>query len=247
MPVLNNAANLILGVPATKAMYRGQEIWNNEVPPAYAAWDPTRLGTGGGGVLSNDNRRFRRTSSGTGVASAISNTPLSGKVYYEVEVSVQGTTSASVGGGVAQQAAGSPGTAHGGMTTGGTMVYPRQFDYLNYWDGSVSPYSTIDNYGGTHPVYRFGIAVDVPNRLVWVRQVRAGGITLPWVGGESAPYQSGDPAGGLFPTRTLTGANPLYAFASVEPVTETIYVDLHSDPATHYAAAPSGFTAGIPV
>lgn len=249
MPIrINGAAPdaiYIDGAPVDKVMLNGEQLWPESV--AYATWDPARLGSAPGAVLSNGNLRLQRTSGAGNYGNAISSAPLAGKVYYEVEINLQGTTSANVGAGVTQQAAGAPGNAHGASTTGGTQVFPRQFDYLNYWDSSANPYVQNDNYDGTHPVHRFGIAVDVPNRLVWVRQVRAGGIALPWVGGAAEPYQIGDPATGAFPTRTLAGTNPLYASASIEPATATIWIDLYSDPATHYVAPPAGFIAGIPV
>ena len=236
MPLINVADAIYVGTNVVDAVYKGTTLVysGSPPPPTYAVFDATRLGTGGGGVLTLGDSRFQRTSAGTGYAVAISNTPLVGKIYFEMRVCLTGTTATDIGAGVRAQAAGAPNNQYTGQTTAGVSAFPRQFDWVRYNNGG-----TVFNYGPdeTHPVWTFGYAVDVPNRRVWIRQTAPGGNSL-WGGG-------GDPVAGTTPTATLTGSDPMYASGSISPAVGTLYIDLVSDPSNHLSAPPAGYTAGI--
>lgn len=209
-------------------------------PPAWATWDPDRANALC--ILSNGNTRLARTTSGSGWAVAISTAALTGKVYFEIEFDITDGGAADIGGAALAMGAGTTGTTFVGSTQAGTGAYPRQFDWLNYWDSSVSPYNVINHNQERDPLYRFGIAVDADTRDVWIQYITGTGAGTGWLGG-------GDPAAGTTPTRTLSGADPIYAAAgmSASSVSGTPYADLVADPAAFLMSAPAGFTAGIPV
>lgn len=158
---------------------------------------------------------------------------LSGKLYYEVQVS-DPQDGDGRGGAYARDTLADPGTSAGlgqyfsHQSFGATGGEWSNAAYANeaYVNGG-SPNLSMD------PVRVFGFALDVPARRIWVRQV--------WTGGASAWWGAGspDPATNTDPTGTFSGSEVIRAgMTGTDGIVATFLTA-----GSHYGAAPSGFTA----
>lgn len=106
----------------------------------------------------------------------------------------------------------------------------------SYWSiGIYQDNNYLDTLGEANhtddPLYRVGLAVDVPNRLAWIIEV--------WSTGNGSWYDGGDPGagtGGL----AINGSEDIRLAASMDATGK--YARIVA-PADHYGSAPSGFTA----
>lgn len=249
---INPASGAVSGIPTTQGLYtftvqvtdaqsslatRLQDIQIFAPPSAWATFSPVR--TSSSGELRDSNRRVVRVAAVGNYATALSSQPLSGKVYFEGIVNLQGAATASTAIGVwTQPDSGQPTNTYVGFGTDSTGAFPRQFEWHNYYNANITPHGNLPVDSSATPFYRFGIAVDVPNRQVWLRQVTVSSSGI-WAG-------NGDPATGTLPSRVLTGTGPLFAAGSTGTVSEATWVDLVSDPMQMWGTPPAGFTAGIP-
>jgi hypothetical protein len=249
---LNPATGAVGGIPTTQGTFnftvqatdanavvatRPQQIVIFPPPDAWATFSPAL--TSSSGELRNADRRVVRVNGTGAYATALSSVPLSGKVYFEGIVSIQGAATAATAIGVwAHEGAGAPANVYAGSNTTSTGAFPREFQWHNYYNGSIAPHDDLPIDAGTLPVFRFGIAVDVVTRQIWLRQVTAKTSGI-WAGG-------GDPALGTSPSRTIPGTGILYAAGSTATISEDAWVELISDPMLMWGEAPEGFTPGIP-
>lgn len=249
---LNPATGAVGGTPSSQGTFnftvqatdanavtatRPQQVIIFPPPDAWATFSPTL--TSSSGELRNGNRRVVRVNATGNYGTALSSVPLSGKVYFEGIVSIQGAgTSSTAIGVMAHAGASPPANVYAGSTNQSTGAFPREFQWHNYFNGNVTPHGDLPVDASTLPVFRFGIAVDVVTRQVWLRQVTVNSTGV-WAGG-------GDPALGTLPSRIMAGANALYAAGSTGTVTENAWVELVSDPMLMWGDAPEGFTPGIP-
>lgn len=214
-----------------------QEVVIYPPPDAWATFSSAL--TSSSGALRNGDRRVVRVNGNGSYATALSSQPLSGKLYFEGIVNIQGAATASTAIGVwSQPDSSAPPNVYAGSNTQSTGAFPRQFQWHNYFDSNVTPHGDLPVDASTMPVFRFGIAVDVLTRQVWLRQVTAKSSGA-WAGG-------GDPAAGTAPSRVLAGTGALYAAGSTGTISEDAWVELVSDPLQMWGQAPDGFTPGIP-
>lgn len=187
--------------------------------PTGVVWGPTV----GNALLSDDNRLLTPfpSSGSTGVyARAYSANALTGKTYLSGVATASG---AAIG--IARESTKlDPSTYFVGVTPNALGVWVGGSVYTNN--------NVIGSVGAGSPL-AVEIAVDVPNRKVWVR--KNGGS---WVGG-------GDPVAGTLPTYTMPGTDALFLAGCVYVYNST---SAGRSARIHTAAdlsgsAPSGFTA----
>lgn len=177
----------------------------------------------------NSGKRARLLAAGSVASTVRSDTALSGKVYFELDIGVQITGSGAVGAGVASSDADLAGDP-------GDDAYGVGFFLLNntiYFNGALV--GTLPGASpGTTGTYRYGVAVDVDSRKVWARRNGQGFY--------------GNPTAGTGQMAVIAGSAPLFAAASPKMRSSSAFnsVDLISNPAEFTGVAPTGFFGGIP-
>lgn len=202
-------------------------------PPAYASWNPADINTNA--ALSVGNTKLQN---GIAVATAAarSTAAVTGKVYVESTISMVGGTNLTISIGVSRSSVtmntsfdtgGTTNTAAFVASTAGARIYMNNTRLLT-GDTNLS--------GTTSSTVTVGIAINATTGDVWIRDVAHPTV---WFGG-------GDPVAGTTPSFTLTGTGPILIAAADDEgiISATKYVLFTGDP-TGYAAAPSGFTAGM--
>lgn len=190
-----------------------------------ATWDPAHLSSATS--LTNSNLTLNPVGASGTYACSRSTRALQGLAYVSANCSTNSSGSMFSGFGIADATAGFNST---NMYTGFTSLSvgggPTDGNVYNN-NASIGVLTGIANPGDVQ------IAVDVPNRKVWIR--RSGGS---WLGG-------GDPAAGTSPTLTLGGSGALYVVGSCyrPSFNASRYIILHGDAASTTGTPPSGFTA----
>jgi hypothetical protein len=200
--------------------------------------------SGYGGMTNNSllvakNKIAYINRSGSEVARAMSEAPITANTYFEVEQRSGTNYEFYAYSGVANDGLSLNNTQFIGGTSGSVDfgVAAKQFngDFLTFINGANTDHTGDDQ--SLDPVYRFGIAINPTTRKVWVKQV--------WVGGSSAYVGGGDPVAGTSPTATLSGSGPIYAAGSLSVSSTNGYSSLISNPGQFYGSVPSTYASGL--
>lgn len=189
----------------------------------YATWNPLDKGSN---ILLQTGNLVAYQDATSGSQTVRSTNACVGKTYFEMDLTTLNSSGASLGAGVAD-ASTSLSTYAGSTTSGVELWLPSGGVYFN---GAVVITGTSHGNG----TYRYGYAVDVPTRKIWILDVTTGA----WVGG-------GDPTLGTSPTVTLAGTGALFAACTPFSNSPTQAITLISNPASMTGTIPSGFTAGL--
>jgi hypothetical protein len=189
------------------------------------------------GVISGQSVNPIAGSDSTHAAFAIGDAALSaGKYYFEAETSNGSNGSITSGVGIASYAGGAL-PLHGIGTLATELDIGGQEGFYQAWSNNTQ-IGTNNNDCNAMPsgLVRWGFAIDVAARKVWVRNV-TNTLTKAW-------HLGGDPVAGTTPTWTCPGTDPLYLAGSARNATDSKIV-LVTDAAQMVSAAPTGFTKGL--
>lgn len=184
---------------------------------AHTTWNPSD--TGGGVTLSGGNLVATNTSLNTGVRGVKGQS--SGKYYFELNMTTWASSTTAAGFGLST-------AALNGSWSGSTVVNKSGIIWVNGGSTSVDIGSPVQ--GDT-----IGIAVDIPNNLVWCRIAPSG----QWNAGGAA-----DPATGTGGVSISAMSGTQYPIAILFSVGDKVTANFGDS--AFSGSVPSGFTSGWP-